>query len=129
MVYSTALDGPGIFNLERVQFFFQKMNLPLSNVIINHDYYKLKDPLSSDNQRFADFVEKSKLCPVIGGLNARSGHAMVVDKAIPHGSECFFQCKNSYKAKPQVFVGHQNLPLIEFKPLDAIIISFDRTKM
>ena len=50
---------------------------------------------------------------------------MVVDKAIPNGSYTwYFQCKNSYKADPQVMVGHLNM--IEFEPCDAIIISFDR---
>ena len=127
MAYSAALDGPGIFNLERIQLFFKKMKLPLSKVIIKQDYFELYDPSLSDNQRFADFVRQSKLCPVIGAVNPTSSHAMVVDKAMQHGTGWYFQCKNSYKANPQVFVGHQNLASIEFKPYDAIIISFDKT--
>ena len=101
MAYSTALDGPGIFNLERVQLFFIKMRLDLSKVIIKQDYFELYDPGLSDNQRFADFVRQSKLCPVIGAvkynpaINDWDSHAMVVDKAMSHGTEWYFQCKNS----------------------------------
>lgn len=127
MAFSTALDGPGVFNLERIQLFFKKMKLPLSKVIIKHDYFELYHPSLSDNQRFADFVRQSKLCPVIGAVNSQSGHGMVVDSAIPHGNTWYFQCKNTYKDDPLVFVGHQNLPFIQYKPEDAIIISFDRT--
>jgi hypothetical protein len=127
MKYPTALDGPGIFNLERVRLFFKKMNLPLFKVIIKQDYFELYDLRLSDNQRFANFVQQSKLCPVIGAVNPQSGHAMVVDSAIPHGNTWYFQCKNTYKGDPLVYVGHQNLPFIEYKPDDAIIISFERT--
>ena len=125
MKYSTALDDPGIFNLERVQEFFKKMKLDLSKVIIKQDYFELYNPRSRDYRRFYNFVKNSKLCPVIGANG--SSHAMVVDKAIQYGTDWYFQCKNTYKDNPQVFVGH----VIPFLPVsftyDAIIISFDRT--
>lgn len=130
MAYSTALDGPGIFSLERIQLFFAKMNLLLSKVIIKQDYFDLYDQ-QSDYKRFVDFVRQSKLCPVLGAVKYDpaymewDSHAMVIDKAIPNGTEWHFQCKNSYKANPQVLVGHQQT--FDFKPFDAIIISFDRT--
>ena len=52
---------------------------------------------------------------------------MVVDKAIQYGTGWYFQCKNTYKDNPQVFVGHV-IPFLPVSfPYDAIIISFDRT--
>ena len=129
MAYSTALDGPGILSLERVQLFFEKMRLPLSKVIIDQEYFELYDPRLNDYHRFHNFVRHTKLCPVIAAIEIASNccHAMVVDKAIQYGTEWYFQCKNTYKANPQVFVGHLSLQSIEFTPFDAIIISFDRT--
>ena len=53
-------------------------------------------------------------------------HAMVIDGAEEQDGEWYFQCKNTYKNNPQVFVGHAELHFIEYKPFDAIIISFDR---
>ena len=44
---------------------------------------------------------------------SQSSYAMVVDKAVQNGNEWYYQCKNSYKSKPQVFVGHQNLPSVK----------------
>ena len=130
MTYPTALDGPGIFSLERVQLFFEKMKLDLSMVIIKQEYFELYTECHTDYQQFYDFVQQTKLCPVIRAEEIASNywHAMVVDKAIQHGSQCYFQCKNTYKAKPQVFVGHLSLPKIEFTPFDAIVISFARTQ-
>ena len=125
MAYSTALDGPGVFSLGQVQLFFKKMNLDLSKVIVNQDYFQLFDPRSPDCRRFYDFVTNSKLCPVIGANG--SSHAMVVDKAIKHGRGWYFQCKNTYKSRPRVLVGHVIPFSPESFPYDAIIISFDRT--
>ena len=51
---------------------------------------------------------------------------MVIDGAEEKDGEWYFQCKNTYKNDPQVFVGHAELHFIEYKPFDAIIISFDR---
>ena len=101
------------------------MKLDLSKVIIEQDYFQLFNPRSADYRRFYDFVTRTKLCPVIGA-NA-SSHAMVVDKAIQHGTEWYFQCKNTYKSNPQVMVGHIVPFPPESFPYDAIIISFDRT--
>ena len=128
MAYSTALDGPGIFSLERVQLFFEKMKLDLAKVVIKQDYFELFDESSRDYQRFYNFVIHTKLCPVIAAdhIVTNDCHAMVVDKAIQHGAEWYFQCKNTYKANPQVFVGHASHQSIEFEPYDAIIISFAR---
>ena len=130
MAYSTALDGPGILSLERVQLFFKKMRLPLSKVIIKQDYFWLYDEYDPDNQRFLDFVNQTKLCPVIAAEDIASGdcHAMVVDKAIQHGSEWYFQCKNTDKTNPQVCVAHMStgLQFLQYIPGDAAIISFDR---
>ena len=132
MAYSTALDGPGIFSLERVQLFFKKMKLDLSKVIIKQDHFNLEDPKSRDYRRFYDFVNQSKLCPVIAAdpLHTLCLHAMVVDKAIQYGTEWYFQCKNTYKDTPKVFVAHLSThlkgPLITYKPYEAIIISFDK---
>ena len=61
MAFSTALDGPGIFSLEQVQLFFQKMKLPLAKVIIEQDYFDLYDGYHPDYQRFYDFVRQTKL--------------------------------------------------------------------
>ena len=134
MAYSTALDGPGIFSLERIQEFFKKMKIDVSEVEIKHDYFNdnLYTKGTSENQRFYDFVTSSKLCPVIGAMKwipkikDWASHAMVVDKAIPDGNDWYFQCKNTYKDTPQVFVGHASHKSIEWKTYDAIIISFDR---
>ena len=118
----------GIFSLERIQEFFKEMKLYLAKLVVKQDYFELFDESSRDYQRFYNFVIHSKLCPVIAAdhiLN-NSCHAMVVDKAIQHGSEWYFQCKNTYKANPQVFVGHASHHSIEFKPYDAIMIYFDR---
>ena len=125
MAYSTVLDGPGVFSLGQVQLFFKKMKLDLSKVIVNQDYFQLFNPRSHDYQRFYDFVTDSKLCPVIGANASR--HAMVVDKAIQHGTGWYFQCKNTYKDRPKVLVGHVVPFSPESFPYDAIIISFDRT--
>ena len=134
MAYSTALDGPGVFSLERVQEFFKKMKLPLTKVIVKQDYFDkyLYKKGSSENQRFYNFVTNSKLCPVIGAMRLipKTGnwdcHAMVVDKAIQDGTDWYFQCKNTYKENPRVFVGHASHQSIEWKTYDAIIISFER---
>ena len=134
MAYSTALDGPGVFSLGQVQLFFKKIKLDLSEVEIKQDYFdrNLYRKGSAENQRFHDFVTSSKLCPVIGamrkipGINEWETHAMVVDKAIPNGSDWYFQCKNTFKSNPQVFVGHASHQSIVWKTYDAIIISFAR---
>ena len=133
MAYSTALDGPGVFSLGQVQLFFKKMKLDLSKVIIKQDYFDRNLYLkgSRENKKFYDFVTSSKLCPVIGAMKQNPKtknwitHAMVVDKAIQDGTDWYFQCKNTYKKTPQVFVGNasQKWP---WKTFDAIIISFDR---
>ena len=129
MAYSTALDGPGIFSLERVQLFFKKMKLDLSKVNIKQEHFNLANPKSADYKKFHEFVIQSELCPVIAAdpLHTLCLHAMVVDKVIQHGTEWYFQCKNTYKSNPQVMVGH----IVPFPPksfpYDAIIISFDRT--
>ena len=60
MAYPTALDGPGILSLERIQLFFEKMKLPLSKVIIEQDYFELYNKSDPDYQRFYNFVTQSK---------------------------------------------------------------------
>ena len=132
MKYPTALDGPGLFNLERVQLFFQKMKVDLSKVIINQKYFELNNPQLNAYKQFYAFVQQTKLCPVIAAdhIVTDSCHAMVVDKAIQHGTDWYFQCKNTYKSNPKALVGHINLrswfQSIEYKPYDAICISFDK---
>ena len=110
------------------------MKIDLFKIEIKHDYFNrnLYRKGTRENQRFYDFVTSSKLCPVIGAMrliprtNEWETHAMVVDKAIQDGTDWYFQCKNTYKKTPQVFVGNasQKWP---WKTYDAIIISFDRT--
>ena len=125
MKHPTALDGPGVFSLGQVLLFFEKMKIDLAKVNIKQDYFQLFNPQSPDYRRFYDFVSASKLCPVIGANG--SSHAMVVDKAIQLGTRWYFRCKNTYKSKPQVLVGHVIPFSPESFPYDAIIISFDRT--
>ena len=67
MAFPTALDGPGIFSLERVQLFFNKMKLPLSQVVVEQDYFEMEYPDYPDNQRLYDFVNTSK--PGLTGLD------------------------------------------------------------
>ena len=61
MAFPTALDGPGIFSLERIQLFFKKMKISLSKVIIKQDYFDIEFADDSDNQRLFDFVAQTKL--------------------------------------------------------------------
>ena len=136
MAYSTALDGLGVLSLGEVQVFFKKMKLDLAKVIIKKDYFVIYDPQrprTYDYQRFYDFFNDSKLCPVIGAFNkwSKVNHSMVLDQVIQHDNEWYLQCKNTYESNAKAFVGHnfqwgEKLnELIEFRPIDAFIILFD----
>ena len=93
------MDPAGVLMLKRVQLFFEKLNISISNVKLTLKSFDYTKPQNDPNSLY-HAVENDKLCPVItSDLNPNDPynpeyHAMTVDNF--DSINRVYVCKNTY---------------------------------
>ena len=125
MIHETALGEKGIFSLERIREFFEKMKIPIEQIKIDGGTFNFE---GADQKMISDFynlVSKRRLCPAatIYDYANQLYHVVTIDSPLPN-QQYYYQAKNTSKNNKKIIIGHYSNDINCAQIFDAIIIRF-----
>ena len=131
MIHGTALGEKGIFSLERIREFFEKMKIPIEQIKIKGGYF---DSQEADDKKISDFYKEvgtGKFCPAATIVDDKNNlHVVTIDSALPNRK---YQAKNTFENNKKITLSHyrddrnrfSNWIFKSYIIYDAIIIRFE----
>ena len=125
MLHGSALDERGIFSLERIREFFEKMKIPIDEIKIEGGVLNFEGANQQTITAFYNLVRERKLCPAatIYDYANKLYHVVTIDSPLPN-QKYYYQAKNTSKNDKKMIISHYSNDINCAQILDAIIIRF-----
>jgi len=123
-LHGTALGEKGIFSLERIREFFEKMKIPIEQIKIDTLYFNNEQTNQKMISNFYNLVRTWEICPaatIFGGDENNPYHVVTIDSTLPNEQ---YQAKNTSKNNKKITLSHYGDDINCSPTYDAIIISF-----